>query len=178
MRNGTERKNRVPVKVNSRVAVNSPNERFVTLYDRPKFPGLDFGEELSRTKQSHKDECDINKIVARAEKAGGLGPVPVSQEFLDVSEVPDYQSALDLIIEADALFMSQPAQLRARFGNDPAEFVRFVQDPSNQEEMIKLGLATRRPPVEPAEPASGPSKKKGGAKPPPSTPPEADGADE
>lgn len=106
--------------------------------------------EPSLTKQSFKDECDINNIVKSFRNV---------QDFLNLTEnnrkgvyadLPDpfeYQDGLNMIIAAQASFDSMPAALRDRFKNDPAEFLAFVQDPANQDELIKLGLATdNRPP--------------------------------
>lgn len=103
----------------------------------------------SMTKQSFMDETDINLIVARALKghdvSGSLSE-RVAQ-FGDVSDVPSYQEALDLVNRANGLFMSMEAHVRSRFSNDPALLLAFLEDPRNREEAVMLGL------VKPAEPA-------------------------
>lgn len=107
--------------------------------------GLECGEGL--THQSFKDECDINIIIKRLDLSGFLhergGRVP---QFLDVSQVPDYHSALNQVIYAQSLFDDLPADLRTRFRNDPGEFVAFCSDPSNAVEAVSLGLAVPREP--------------------------------
>lgn len=96
----------------------------------------------SLTKQSFKDECDINRIMSKWEKTGVIDHVrQIQGQYGDFTDVKDYRSALDAVIQAQDAFDGFPAELRARFSNDPALFLDFVQDPSNMEEMIKLGLA-------------------------------------
>lgn len=107
----------------------------------------------SRTKQSSKTECDINTILAKYKKTGILPHVNGKPGvYVDVPENVDFQACQNFIIEANALFMQLPAALRKRFGNDPAEFLAFADDPANAEEMIQLGLAVRREPPPKAEP--------------------------
>jgi len=126
-------------------------------YNRPKFPGTVIEGE-SRTQQSMKKECDINTIVRRAQQTGVWPPKPGPEVFADVSNVQDYQAALHIVMQAEEMFSQLPAVLRARFSNNPEEFIAYATDGSNAEEMIKLGLATKRPPVVEPE-AAQPSKK-------------------
>ena len=75
-------------------------------------------------KQSFKDECDINNIVARYEKTGVLTHLNASQAtYADVSELSGYQDALDKVEAARKLFMGLPSELRAQFDNDPAKYL-------------------------------------------------------
>lgn len=98
-------------------------------------------DEPSLTKQSESDACDINKIMARYEKDGVLRHVSENAPFYaDVSQVPDYQAALEVVQKADELFMSMPAELRAKFDNDPQVYFDFVSNPANKAELEKLGL--------------------------------------
>ena len=97
----------------------------------------------SRTKQSFKDECDINIIMSKFMKTGLVRHLTTSEpRFGDFTQVSDYQTALNAVLEADNAFQTLPASIRARFNNAPAEFLRFVDDPANQSEMVSLGLAT------------------------------------
>lgn len=93
------------------------------------------------TKQSFKDECDVNNIMKKFEKTGLLTHTTKYQgKYADFTKVTDYQSALNTVIEANDAFDSLPSKLRARFANDPAEFLAFVENPNNREEAKKLGL--------------------------------------
>jgi len=72
---------------------------------------------------------------------------------------------MDAVNQAQASFQAQPATIRDRFRNNPAEFIKFVQDPQNQEELIKLGLASRKQPVESDVPQKTKKKSETPAKP-------------
>jgi len=111
---------------------------------------------VSRTKQAFKDECDINNILDRYQKTGIMTHVAGRPPgFGDFTGVDDYQSALNKVIEAQASFETLPSKVRARFRNDPGEFLAFVSDPRNTDELVAMGLATKKdvqPPVTPQEP--------------------------
>lgn len=103
-------------------------------------------------KQSFKEECDINTIVRRF----GLDVRPVPEGTYawtdqDFSGVTDFRSALELVVMAEDSFMTLPASVRMRFDNDPGKFVTFSSDPKNAEELVALGLATKRPEVAPVK---------------------------
>lgn len=96
--------------------------------------------EPSMTHQSMAEECDINTIIKRF---GLSGELPVNQRmptYGDFTQVTDFQTAMNAITEAREAFMSMPADIRARFHNDPAEFVDFCSDDTNMSEARKLGL--------------------------------------
>ena len=96
-------------------------------------------------------DTDINTIMAKYAKTGQFTHVtPMAGEYGDFSNVPDYKSAMEQIMAADALFMELPAKVRERFGNDPANFIEFATNDKNIEELRKLGLAPPAPlPPEP-----------------------------
>lgn len=113
-------------------------------YDNFENESFDTGllcEDQSLAVQSARDETDINTIVRRFGLTGQLPSDVAVPQFGDFSEmVVDYQSALNLVIEADAAFMRMPADVRARFANDPQAFVAFASDEKNRDEARKLGL--------------------------------------
>lgn len=97
------------------------------------YPGL--------TKQSMKAECDINGIMKRYEKTGVLQHVRNNVGFYDdVSSVVDYQASLEIVRKAEDMFRSLPAKIRSRFENDPQQYVDFVLDPANKDELIAMGV--------------------------------------
>jgi len=102
----------------------------------------------SLTKQSMRDECDINKIMERFEK-GKIITHTANREayFADVSQVPDFAAAVEIVRKAEEMFMSLPAKLRSRFDNDPAAYVQFTADPANRDEMVALGLIPKPEPA-------------------------------
>lgn len=111
-----------------------------------KFSKKFIGE--SRTKQSFKDECDLNHML-RTYQSGGRPPSvnPYPAIYGDFSQTPDYHSALNQVNEAKEAFMELPSSLRTRFDNDPGKLLAFVMDADNREEAEELGLVL--PPEEP-----------------------------
>lgn len=109
--------------------------------------------EPTRTKQSFKDECDINTIVRRFGVTGELPQgvrVPSYGDF--GSEVFDFQSAMNAVVAAQRTFEQLPASVRKRFGHDPQEFIAFFNDPANVEEGRRLGLVLPEKVLEEAAP--------------------------
>lgn len=97
------------------------------------------GESL--TKQSFKDECDINVILAKYTKTGVLPDlIKQNPQYGDFSTAEDYQTSLNKVIFAETQFNSLSSRVRDRFHNDPVEFLNFVHDEKNLKEMKELGL--------------------------------------
>lgn len=113
-------------------------------------------EDPSLAQQSMLEESDINTIVRRFGLTGELPQNLRAPTYGDFSGVFDYQSALNAIMDAEDAFMELPAEIRARFGNDPGAFVDFCSDENNRSEAEKLGL------VVPKEPASAEDKSSAG----------------
>lgn len=115
-----------------------------------KHPGLDCSGDPGLTDQSQSADCDVNVIVSRFMKTGVLPNVDREALYGDFTSAPDYLTAMNMVIKAQEQFEGLSADVRKRFANDPAEFLAFVGDAKNQDEMIKLGLATRKeaPPVD------------------------------
>jgi len=68
----------------------------------------------------------------------------------------DFHQAIEYIAKSKELFDEMPSTLRKRFNNDPGEFLDFVHDENNADEMVSLGLAKRvneEPPAATAAPA-------------------------
>lgn len=97
-------------------------------------------EEPSLAQQHFKEECDINTILQKFNITGLLPETPLSPRYGDFTGIVDYHSALNAVIAAEDGFMTLPADLRARFLNDPENLINFLNDSSNKEEAIKLGL--------------------------------------
>lgn len=114
----------------------------------------------SMTKQSFVEECDINNVLREYSQSGQLRHISQRAEqgmYTDLPDNTDFQEALNIVLEGQKAFDSLPAKVRNRFNNDPAAFLEFMADPANQDEAIKLGLATdNRPPPEPTTPAPAP----------------------
>ena len=100
-------------------------------------------EDESLAQQHQRDECDINYILKQFNVTGVLPQSPISPQYGDFSGIGDYHTALNRVIAADEEFMSLPAQLRARFENDPENLINFLNDDKNRDEAIQLGLLER-----------------------------------
>ena len=98
-------------------------------------------KEPSMTQQSFKDECDINVIMAKHRRGQLIDHVNQYQgEYADYTDVPQsYHEALNQVTEAQAMFMTLPAELRDQFNNDPGAFLEFV-DQADREQLDELGL--------------------------------------
>lgn len=114
-------------------------------------------QPVRRVKQSFVPECDINNILKQYKLTGQIRHISnkaAQGAYQDLPDNHDFQDAMNLVLAAQASFATLPSHVRARFLNSPAEFLAFMADPSNQDEMIKLGLATdtRTPEPPPAPP--------------------------
>lgn len=96
--------------------------------------------EKTRAQQHAKDQCDINIILSKFQKTGRLplrDRVPIYDDF---STVTDYKESLEILLKATDQFDNLPSELRNRFKNDPAEFLKFVEN-AEHKELVELGLA-------------------------------------
>lgn len=103
--------------------------------------GITF-KEPSLTKQANKDECDINKIMAKYNLTGQLDHVKSMQPvYGDATVFGDgYRSALALVEKAKVAFGALPSELRIELGQNPAALEGFMMNPANKDKCIKYGL--------------------------------------
>lgn len=113
--------------------------KFHTKYNPPVVEGLKTSP-VSSVQQHFKDDCDINVLVERFTRTGQM-PQRNAEDysFGDFSAI-DYQSALDTVMVAREQFDTLPAKVRERFSNNPAQLLYFLENESNREEAIRLGL--------------------------------------
>lgn len=79
--------------------------------------------ELVYTKQSMKNECDINKIMEKYRNGGEIQHVNRAQaQYGDFSSGVDFTRAYTAIAKAEGAFAELPAHIRDLFGNDPEVF--------------------------------------------------------
>lgn len=95
-------------------------------YDaHPRFTTDVVGEAM--TKQSFKDECDINVLMKKFERDGLMSHVStVEGRYGDFGDGSDFHDAMNIVRRAQEMFETVPANLRAEFGNDPGAFLDFV----------------------------------------------------
>lgn len=126
-----------------------------------------FTPEKSLTKQEFKEETDINVILQRFMKTGEPPALALPEHFADTTDKTTYFEMASAAAEANELFYTLPAALRAQHLNDPTRWADQVVnaiDNHDGEALIALGVA--RATVKPPE---GTSDLKG-ATPAPSTP--------
>lgn len=106
----------------------------------PQTPIVNY--EPSMTQQHFTDECDVNQILKKFIQTGILDTIGPGV-YADISDLGDYRESLEMIRNADEMFAGLPSRIRARFENDPAQYLAFVQDPKNLDEGIELGIFTK-----------------------------------
>jgi phage internal scaffolding protein len=123
------------VSVNQTYYKNAPTRRvkrgryYATITDMP-----------SATEQSHKDECDINNILHDYTRTGFINHAKqYAGQYDDVSAI-DFETAMNTVATTKSLFESLPSAIRQEFNHNPAEFLEFVQDPSNGKELAERGI--------------------------------------
>lgn len=104
----------------------------------------------SRAIQSAEEESNINTIVRRFGLTGQLPDNVAMPRSGDFTNIPDFHTAMNMIRKTQEEFLRIPADIRARFNNDPQQFMSFFEDEANRDEARKLGFL--KPPVAPPEP--------------------------
>ncbi len=106
-------------------------------------PAKDYSD--GRTKQCHKDECDINKIMARFEVTGTISHVNKYQGvYADFSDF-DFNEQTRRLTAGREVFDALPAEVRREFGQSPAAFFDFVNDPANKDDLLEKIPALAEP---------------------------------
>ncbi|AZL82783.1 internal scaffolding protein [Apis mellifera associated microvirus 5] len=114
---------------------------FQSAYSKP-FRGSDLKcDDPSLAQQHFKDDVDINVLLERFKVTGQLPQGVRLPTYGDFTGVTDFRQANEAIRHANESFMDLPANIRARFQNDPVEFVEFCSDKENLPELRKMGLA-------------------------------------
>lgn len=97
------------------------------------------------TVQADKERTDIRNIVARAMRGKSVNVAVLQGDFRDISDLPTYQEALNVVARAQTMFEALPSSVRDRFANDPKKLMAFLSDKANLEEARKLGLVKPAP---------------------------------
>lgn len=95
------------------------------------------------TKQSQKDDCDINLIMARYVKTGVLDHQRAHGGEYGYASADTFNESMQIVAKGKTMFEELPSQIRTKFENDPAKFLDFVQDNKNIDEMAEMGLAEK-----------------------------------
>ena len=103
--------------------------------------GMTF-EEASMTIESEAPGTTIDSYLKRYQATGLLGdPVRYSAgQFGDFADLQTFQESMNTVARVTETFAALPAALRAKFDNNPANYVEFISDPANVKEAVELGL--------------------------------------
>ena len=118
---------------------------------------VDTGNELM-TKQSHKDECDINNILKQYKRTGIITHVQNARPtYQDLSDSLVFQQSLNTIIEAEKAFAALPSVVRRHFDNDPENFLAAFADEKQHDKLKEFGLIRTLQPGDPLAEKSAPA---------------------
>lgn len=100
---------------------------------------LSFVNDPGRTEQSHANACDISYILAQHVRAGVSPQVPEGV-FNDLTQIVDYQTALNVVDSIHSIFESLPLKVRVAYDHNPSLFMQAVEDPSERDKLVELGV--------------------------------------
>lgn len=113
--------------------INTPRIRF------------DFQNCPTRTEQHTARETDLNYLIAKFrpdELAAYMAARTAHRREIighDFSQEPNLQEAKNIIIKMRKAYEELPENIRNQF-NSHTDFLKFIDNPSNQEKLIKMGL--------------------------------------
>lgn len=100
----------------------------------------------STVQQNAAPGQDINAIMARHVQSRSRlppgNPAATAQPRFDNVSSMSYHEMLNFVTDNRSRFMTLPAKLRRKFNHDPYQMLRFLEDPSNRMEGLRLGLLT------------------------------------
>lgn len=97
-----------------------------------------------RTRQSEKDACDVNLIIAHHRRGGVTAHVQQRVAAYGFAPATTFHECMNEVRKAQETFDLLPASTRAFFANDPGRFVDFVSDPKNMAKLQELKLTVDR----------------------------------
>ncbi len=93
-----------------------------------------------KAKQSMRDECDVNLIMAQYVRTGFLSHVSAGlPQYVDISELTDYRSAIEHVRSVEEYFAGLPALVRTKFDNDAVAFMDYLDSGASEEDLEVLG---------------------------------------
>ncbi len=98
-----------------------------------------------RTKQAFKNQTDIVKILAKAQKVGSISHLAKHEATYGDFESFDFFEANNTIAKANSIFAELPSELRSEFDQSPGKFFNFVNNPENVGKLDKIFPDLARP---------------------------------
>ncbi len=104
-------------------------------------PAIEFLD--GRTKQCHRDECDIQKIMARFAVTQTFSHLEKNEAMYGDFSDFDFHGQMQKLTRGREIFDELDAEIRREFGQSPAAFFAYVNDPANKDDLLKKlpGLA-------------------------------------
>lgn len=107
--------------------------------------------EPSMTQQHMGPETDINLMMRRYALTGEFAVRRDVAEYGEFDEAVDFRRMIEVVEQGKRAFARVPSAVRARFENDPGQFLDWIHDEANYGEAATLGLVPKRDvPVVPA----------------------------
>lgn len=122
--------------------------------------GMPMTEGLtSMTKQSFKNQCDVNFIVEQFDRTGALTHFARGRpEYADVSESADLQTSIEAVKLAGENFAGLPSAVRAAAQNDPVLFLEMSSNQLGMDALVEAGLWGEKPKEPAVEPGPEPER--------------------
>lgn len=109
------------------------------------------------TRQSFKNECDIQQILKQYQRTGVITHIAAARPtYMDLPTDLDYQRSMNTMLIAEEAFLALPASVRDRFGNDPQRFLAAFSDKTQEAYLREMGFLREAPqgPPDPVRPPS------------------------
>lgn len=117
-------------------------------HERVRVPTKFKGKTM--TEQHHEKSCNINNILARYQNTGLIDHVREYEGTYGDVTGADFKEAQDLITNEKSVFMELPAAVRAKFDNDPANYLDLVMTDEGIQELGQM-LTEAKPTAAPKE---------------------------
>ena len=116
---------------------NERRTRHATVNDDPEL-----------TVQSHKDNCNINRVLDRTKAGAGVSHLmKFAGQYGDFSDLDEnsYEDMVTRLANARSIFEDLPAEIREEFGNNPGLFFKKVNDPEFKDRLEEIFPALAAP---------------------------------
>jgi len=108
---------------------------FRTPYTTRKRVGVSFEGDKGKTIQEQKESTDTKFILERYFRTGLIDHVNNHEpQYKEVSQF-DYHETLNKVREVETMFLELPSDVRKDFDNDPQQFLDFLKDKDNVDDM-------------------------------------------
>lgn len=116
-------------------------------------------EEECKVEQHHKDACDIRNILTSILKSGDLSPIIGQRdgEEVDLTLIPSFEEAHAIVCQGNNVWESLSVDIRKKFNNSQHEFINFMSNPNNRDEIANLGFDASYLPAAPAATSTEPT---------------------